>query len=169
MPDLKLNGPDHINQILLKPILKELNVNITPDFFEFVFVRHPYARLASMYNSMKVRSNSAILSPHYTIDDILDWCEERVDNYDNQKGKMIHNSQLCWILYPLTDRVNFFKLEELNDSWDKIRTILNLDLPDIPVLNTSPTKSQLSDLTKTQQDRVYRIWKKEFELLGYDR
>lgn len=166
---LNLNSSSHINQILLKPVLDKLKIAVTPNFFEFVFVRHPYARIASMYNSMKVQHNSEILSPHYTIDDIIDWCEERTENYDNHKGKMIYNSQLNWINYPLSHKVHFFKLEELDASWNIIKEKLNLDLPNIPTLNTSPTKSSISDLTKPQQDRVYKIWQKEFEFLEYDR
>lgn len=181
LASLNLSGPDHINQVILKPILDEINVSITEDFFEFVFVRHPYTRLASMYNRMKKRKptiakvtdeyldNDQFTLPDFTMDELIDRCEERVENYNNEKGQMICNSQLNWINCPLTNKVHFFKLEELSESWVKIRETLNLDLPDVPILNPSVKKSQKTDLSKTHQDRIYQIWKKEFELFGYER
>jgi hypothetical protein len=167
MNQLKLVGTSHVNQVILKPILDEIQAPITNNFFEFVFVRHPYTRVASMYNSMS--DPSLKLLSRYTVDDIINWCSERLENHDNQKGKMIYNSQLSWISHPLTEKVHFFKLEEIEDSWRKIKEILNLDLPNLPILNTSPKQSQKTDLTKDQQDKVYKIWKNEFDLLGYER
>ena len=152
--------PMHINQTKIRKAL-ELSEISTRNFFEFVIVINPYDRKLSLYNF------SNYYTPNITsLDQLLDTCEENInlDSYFNFWFK----SQMSWIENPLTDKVNIFKYEELDQFWNFIRARLNIELSQVPHANATKQKT-VSELSKSQKDRIYNMFKDEFDALGYDR
>lgn len=152
--------PQHINQTKIRQALEISEVNVKK-FFEFVIVRNPYDRLISLHNFSNYYTPKTT-----TFDELLDICEENIniDSYFNFwfKGQMI------WINDPLTEKLHIFKYEELDKLWDTLREKLKLELSDIPHINVTKNK-YISELSQIQKDRIYSLFKDEFETLGYDR
>jgi len=156
--------PMHINQTKIRKTL-ELSDISTRNFFEFVIVRNPYDRILSLYNYSNYYSN--YYTPNIiSLDQLLDTCEENlnVDSYFDFWFK----SQMTWIKNPLTDKVNIFKYEELDQFWNFIRARLDIELSQVPHVNATKQKT-ISELSKSQKDKIYNMFKDEFDILGYDR
>jgi len=147
--------PIHINQTKIKKVLELSQIN-TNNFFEFVVVRNPYDRLISLYN----------YTPNtMTFDELLDVYEKNIniDSYFNFWFK----SQMSWVSEPLSKKLNIFKYEEIDKCWDFLKERINLDIH-FPHVNVSKNK-YISDLSVSQKDRIYHLFKDEFDILGYDR
>lgn len=162
--------PLHINQHTAKKIFTESGVHVNQNYFEFVIVRNPYDKVIS-HISYGINSNNPPTHPinYNNIDAVLDIYEENV-KHDNWIGK--NNSyymfcpQMYWTTDTITSNLKIYHYEEIDKAWDDIRIKLNLDLPNLPVVNVTGPKITL---TQSQKDRIYDILKQDFKTFNYDK
>jgi hypothetical protein len=155
LPNLRTWPPQHINQVYLKKIFDYLNLD-TSIFFEFVVVRNPYDRILSQFNYTK----------HIDFDSFMLEHEKNIDNYSDYN--FWYKGQLSWIKTPITNKLHIFKYEQLDDLWEILEDKLKTKISDVPIINISKDKRML-ELDKFQKDRIYNLFKDEFDILGYDR
>ena len=146
-----------MNQTDLQPFLDHIGQRVD-NFFEFVVVRHPYERIASLARFTEInniRHNKTIL----TIDQVLDNIESGHNNF--------YASQLRWTAQSASKKLHIYRYENLEKDWDDIRSKLKLDVPDLRKANVNPLGTQT--LTAEQRARCYSLLEREFTELGYER
>lgn len=147
------------------------------DFYEFVFVRNPYARFVSLYMMFKktpIRDLSNLTTQQYidkfksvTIDKLLDKYETVLSGEPNRDG--IAYSQMQFVSSPFTTNLHVYKYEELESSWEKIKSDLNMDLGNLPHLNRSVVQGHADILLPRHKKRISELFSNEFEHFGYDK
>ena len=138
---------------------------------EFAFVRHPYARAVSMYNYSRQQSMYRAVDPQGsptpppswdTFDEYLAYLSMQPAVAWNKK------SQTHWTDSTLTDNgVRIFRVEDLPGAWTSVQDYLNLQLPNLPVLNDSEKRMQVNQLTDTQKESIYRLYPRDFATFDY--
>jgi len=144
----------HLSQRQGSLILEELNLNVK-NFIEFVVVRNPYDRLISYYNFILHKDYSNM---HKLLDDIESNTVDPVLHY---------RTQLEYIKNPLTNNLRIFKYERLDECEVFLQDMLGTNQM-LPKLNVT-TNSFIEGLDKGIKDRVYTIFREEFDLLGYSK
>jgi len=138
--------------------------------FKFSVVRSPYTRAVSLYNDL--RDDNKLGSK--TFDEFLDEVALRrppVGLY-NSTGISLANPQVDWLIGEdgglLVDHV--FKLEEIDElrKFFRERYSINLDMKTRH--NVSKRFITVDDVlgNKGRVDRINEIYRKDFQVLGYD-
>lgn len=159
--------PLHIDQSVARNIFSEAGIRISKNTLEFVFVRHPYEKLCSQISYVSTSRYDNI--DFSNVDEVLDVYENNIHHkkwIENDKRYYNFCLQSYWTKTHISENFKVFKVEEIEQSWEHIKTILNLDLPSLPVINKS---TRNVNLTNSQKDRAYEIFKDDFELFGYDK
>ena len=151
---------DHINQTIALDIYPELK-DICQDFFEFVFVRNPYTRVLSMYGQMK--KNEQFTGVNYNLHQFIN----ELQKYNDEAIFPINfNSQLFWLNNPLTDKIHYFKMENLSNNWTEISNRLDI-IFQLPLINKNPFPTDIKQLSGKQRLSIYNLYKAEFERFDY--
>jgi len=153
----------HYMGIELKLILKDLY----PKYYKFSFVRNPYDRLVSEY--FWCRINNVGHKFNKTFDEFLDYVEDVVKN--KKFFKPIENDhfipQYSFLFFNNKLLVNnIFKYEDLETVGPLIKKRLKIKTT-LQHLNKS-VKNEIT-LTQEQKDRVYNLYKIDFETFNYDK
>jgi hypothetical protein len=159
--------PLHINQQVAKQIFTEAGIYFKKNTFEFVFVRNPYDKVRSHISYVQHTKYNHI--NFNNIDSVLDTYENNIHHnkwFENDQRYYNFCLQSVWTKNPISNNFHVFKVEEIDSSWNKIKNHLNLELPELPHINKS-TKNVV--FSKSQKDRIYDIFKSDFELFGYDK
>ena len=127
----------------------------------FCIVRNPVDRFKSAVNMFMNRKKLSITGS----DDLLDLIEYNKDPNEYSFIKM-H----C---LPQTDPENrleevtkVYRLENLKDDWEDLCTFVGLEeMPELVHIGKSTTNLEL---TSEQKERIYNLYKKDFEELNYD-
>lgn len=146
----------HVDQETLKKIFESADINVS-GYFEFSIVRHPYDRLMSQYNyTTRSTSNKKDLK-----------FENFLDLFENNDSFWYKN-QLSWVINPITKNFKFYKYEELADAWIDIKRRTGAMLPNLPCTNMTKEK-KITNLSSAEKDRIYTMFRNEFDYLGYKR
>ena len=151
--------PHHVNQADIRSLINDMGLRIN-NYFEFVFVRNPYDRIVSLYNYHTLY----LYKKHMEFDDFL----YKFESSKNVPNTAWFQDQMYWVRDPLTTKLHIFKYQEIDAAWTTIRHILNVDLPDLNKKNVTEHKI-INELSATQKNRCYELFKDDFESLGYDR
>jgi hypothetical protein len=143
---------NHLSQQELLVLNKEVNFNFE-NFVEIVVVRNPIDRLLSYYNFIMHKTYKNI---SMFLDDIE---KQKVDPL------LCFRSQLDYVSYPLSSKQIIFKYEEMDLLHDFLKSHFNND-GSLPKLNITKQKF-VNKLETSLVDRCHRIFKEEFEVLGY--
>jgi hypothetical protein len=153
----------HYMGIELKLILKELY----PTYYKFSFVRNPYDRLISEY--FWCRINNVGHKFNKTFDEFLDYVEDVIKN--KKFFKPIDNDhfipQYSFLFFNNKLLVNnIFKYEDIETVAPLIKKRLKIKTS-LQHLNKS-VKNEIT-LTQEQKDRIYNLYKIDFETFNYDK
>ena len=137
---------------------------IWESYYTFTIVREPFSRFASAYNYLKQRNlNPALQNKNILLSkDINDY----IVNYFRTDSVLHMLPQYNFITD--NDEIivdDVFKYEELENSWKKILTKLNVPIKELPHMNK--TKKYSIEYSKESMDILYEYYKKDFELLHY--
>ena len=153
----------HYMGIELKMILKELY----PAYYKFSFVRNHYDRLISEY--FWCRINNVGHKFNKTFDEFLDYVEDIIKN--KKFFKPIENDhfipQYSFLFFNNKLIVNnIFKYEDIETVGPLIKKRLKIKTS-LQHLNKS-VKNEIT-LTQDQKDRIYNLYKIDFETFNYDK
>jgi hypothetical protein len=153
----------HYMGIELKLILKELY----PTYYKFSFVRNPYDRLISEY--FWCRLNNVGHKFNKTFDEFLDYVEDVIKN--KKFFKPIENDhfipQYSFLFFNNKLIVNnIFKYEDIETVAPLIKKRLKINTV-LQHLNKSK-KNEIT-LTQEQKDRIYNLYKIDFQTFNYEK
>jgi hypothetical protein len=153
----------HYMGIELKMILKELY----PAYYKFSFVRNPYDRLISEYFWCRIKDVGHKFNK--TFDEFLDYVEDVIKN--KKFFKPIENDhfipQYSFLFFNNKLIVNnIFKYEDIETVVPLIRKRLKIKTV-LQHLNKS-NKNEIT-LTNEQKDRIYNLYKIDFQTFNYDK
>lgn len=175
-----IHNPNHLLQNEAKSFLSESNEILdTSDFYEFMFVRNPYTRLISLYmltihkskhpytiqndiHETSIKQNKA-----HNFDLFLNKCEDVLNGV--KLDDLTKFNQLDYFKNPFTQNMHVYKFEELETSWTKIQNDIGLNLGTLPKLQSSPINNNPDILNYKQKDRIYNLFKEEFEKFRYSK
>jgi hypothetical protein len=151
---------NHVNQTIALDIYPELK-DICQNFFEFAFDRNPYPRVLSMYGQIK--KNEQFTGVNYNLNKFIN----ELQKYNDEAIFPINfNSQLFWLNNPLTDKIHYFKMENLSNNWTEISHRLDI-IFQLPFINKNPFPTDIKQLSGKQRLIIYNLYKAEFERFDY--
>lgn len=153
----------HYMGIELKMILKDLY----PKYYKFSFVRNPYDRLISEYFWCRIKDVGHKFNK--TFDEFLDYVEDVIKN--KKFFKPIENDhfipQYSFLFFNNKLLVNnIFKYEDIETVSPLIKKRLKIKTT-LQHLNKS-VKNEIT-LTQEQKDRIYNLYKIDFETFNYEK
>jgi hypothetical protein len=153
----------HYMGIELKMILKDLY----PKYYKFSFVRNPYDRLISEYFWCRLKDVGHKFNK--TFDEFLDYVEDVIKN--KKFFKPIENDhfipQYSFLFFNNKLLVNnIFKYEDIETVAPLIKKRLKIKTT-LQHLNKS-VKNEIT-LTQEQKDRIYNLYKIDFETFNYEK
>jgi hypothetical protein len=153
----------HYMGIELKMILKDLY----PKYYKFSFVRNPYDRLISEYFWCRIKDVGHKFNK--TFDQFLDYVEDVIKN--KKFFKPIENDhfipQYSFLFFNNKLLVNnIFKYEDIETVAPLIKKRLKIKTT-LQHLNKS-VKNEIT-LTQEQKDRIYNLYKIDFETFNYEK
>jgi hypothetical protein len=150
--DSWVHDEKNVSYIDIKTALSNGNTN-------FTVVRNPYDRFISMYKDTQRRPNHFFRKYKNTrissVDDLLSFIERFADH-----DREIHFRSQCYFLeanYNILPTVIF----DVEDA-ESIEKFLNTKIERMNSINTQ------IQLNENQKQKVFRIYQKDFKLLGYE-
>jgi len=153
----------HYMGIELKMILKELY----PKYYKFSFVRNPYDRIISEYFWCRIKDVGYKFNK--TFDEFLDYVEDVIKN--KKFFKPIENDhfipQYSFLFFNNKLLVNnIFKYEDIETIVPLIKKKLKINTV-LQHLNKS-NKNEIT-LTDQQKERIYNLYKNDFQTFNYEK
>ena len=145
--------PLPINQ---QDFLKMNLAQIPNNYFEFVVVRNPLDRLASMYNYGNNIERFGSFS---------NFAQRVAMHYHYPTMSNFYNSQLDWIKNPITDRLRIYKLETLDKNLSEMCTKINID--NQPLMHYNKSINVTDKLTAREVEFCRDFLAEEYEILNY--
>ncbi len=150
----KENGSD-----FLYPSATAYNPRLYKKYYKFAFVRNPYDRFISSWKDKVVERNyfnfsDLELEKMKDINNFIGWVEkqniEKCDEHIRSQYSLIDVEQLDFL----------GRFESFNDDFKKVALELNLEIKQVPHLNS--TKKKEITLTREQKNRIKIIYEKDF-------
>ena len=136
------------------------------NYYEFVFVRNPYDRLVSLWTYTNTTS-----PPHLNLACGLDaFLDELLEGKTRRSTNNLYDPQVTWTKEPLTNNLHIFKYEEIDRAWAELVRVLDLGDLELPVINNSRYEGEYNiTLSQEQRDKIYQLYREDFEAFGYER
>jgi hypothetical protein len=131
-------------------------------------IRNPYDRIISCYNYFKMNNNywkqkyglpqHHVFCKNNSIKKFIDFLYSKKLTFDIHLQKQVYFLQKDGIIY-----TKLLKLENINDDFKRIFN-KNIDLPKI-----NKSKKFEKSLDNEDKEKVYKMYKDDFKLLGYNK
>lgn len=173
--DNKLNKHGNVNDA--KKFFAEQNLPHFDysNFYEFVFVRHPYTRMLSLFYQAKfihpAAGNKSTFKADVekasliSMDKFLDKYEQSLNG--QRFGDITPYSQIDYTTNTFTNNLQIYKFEDINTAYAKIKSDLGLNLLHLLHINRSPIQVTADTLLPHQKARIYSLLRSEFDMYGY--
>ena len=165
--------------------------NCFKDYFKVAFVRNPWDWLVSYYSYFQtndISKKSVLVNGRFqrgtnrfrdiSFKQFLSTVEQRSEEYNI-------NDDLSQLVYPLQPQCKYLiddsgkiivdfvgRYENLNNDWATLVDKLGINNPSRPMglqrLNSTPDKDYRTYYEPNDIERVYKIYKKDVELFGYE-
>lgn len=148
--------------------------HIFEQYFKFCIVRNPYSRFESAYYYLK--------NGGFDARDKL-WAEENLMQYAdinefvkvwlNSKSmfEMVHFKPQSYFLKDKSGQLNLDfigRLESIQKDFEIIKEKLELT-SNLKKINTAKNKQNKTRLDKVSKDKIYQLYKEDFDLLNYEK
>lgn len=155
-----------LQHLIWKDYVSILGLDTFNNYFKFAIVRNPYDRIVSEYYWCPDKGIG--YKGGQSFDEFLDYCQDVIDNkaYDRTIHHDHYMYQSDFIFEGDTCMVDIlFKFEQ----FDKVKKFLTVVTSNkhIPQHNKGHIKKL--ELTDRQKDKIYNIYKIDFERLGYSK
>jgi hypothetical protein len=149
-------APQHFTHALInhfKPNCK--------DYFSFAIVRNPYDRIISEYFYINKSFEGKPIS-NFNEDQFNIWLDTNLIKFD-----IDHKLPQTLFLDVPVDMI--LKLENINKDWEKLNERLGVNIKLIHDNKSSINKKDIVDsLSKKTKQKIYKIFKDDFEKLNYE-
>ena len=152
----------HVTPKDLYEIVQNYQINLSYDV-SFTVVRNPWSRVVSMYNYAH-QDNLFELYGQKKLS-FNDFCEFLFENKDNDKMLPVLN-QTTWT-HSVIKIHRILKFECLNTDWNDFVNYYNLNLPELPHLNTSKKVNYKSYYNFYTRNLVSNIFEKDVDTFKY--
>ena len=133
-------------------------------YSKFTIIRNPYDRIISDYFWMKDNPEAKRLITG-TFDDFLTLREDIVNNNRYKEDIYFDHFYPMHFYFEGIDYDRVIRFENINEEYEELRQLFGIENK-LPRVNESNRKGFV--LNKEQQDRIYKLYKKDFMQLGYD-
>jgi len=188
-----INGNNSVYGHSTAECLMRKNKECWDDYYKFCVVRNPYDRIVSAYHHFKTdivkrgkargskpRRMQNLLKQYSSFQDfVLNYLKDAelvqlrfVSGADISISPTVHfYPQTMWLLNSngkINDNINIFKFEKLDEVAQKLTT--EYDMPnEFPHKNKSTRNHYSEYYTDELYEIIYEKYRKDFDLLGYDR
>lgn len=129
-------------------------------------VRNPYDRLVSAYHYM-VQRNKHDKNPY--LNDYSCFEEFCLDIDKLWEKNQFFHPQVMWLYKNEQKNFNYLiRYENLQNDWDKLCIILKCPWIELPVIRKSDRKPWQDYYTQDMKKKVYSVYQKDFNTLGYE-
>jgi len=144
---------------------------------KITFVRNPYTRLLSLFHMLKRDGYQS------TLDEVIDiitnknikylvsdgGLKPRSEEYIRRHGLPMTHKHYGVINDDLSLDIDYvYKLEELQDKWDEIKQIIQIN-KDLVKLNVSKNKNKIDVFTKKQLSKINEYYNNDFICFNYEK
>ena len=144
---------------------------------KITFVRNPYTRLLSLFHMLKRDGYQS------TLDEVIDiitnknikylvsdgGLKPRSKEYIRRHGLPMTHKHYGVINDDLSLDIDYvYKLEELQDKWDEIKQITQIN-KDLVKLNVSKNKNKIDVFTKKQLSKINEYYNNDFICFNYEK
>lgn len=144
---------------------------------KITFVRNPYTRLLSLFHMLKRDGYQS------TLDEVIDiitnknikylvsdgGLKPRSEEYIRRHGLPMTHKHYGVINDDLSLDIDYvYKLEELQDKWDEIKQITQIN-KDLVKLNVSKNKNKIDVFTKKQLSKINEYYNNDFICFNYEK
>lgn len=131
------------------------NTALNNGFLNFTVTRNPYDRFLSMYRDLVLsrpkRGRTAGINNNYTVDELLSY----IESLEDSQRDVHFRSQSWFITEHLDVEINLKNLS----TWP-------LSIPS-PEIIKHKSKERFNKLTRSQKDKIYKIYKEDFIRFNY--
>ena len=158
-------------------IISLKNKNSWNESIKITFVRNPYTRLLSLFHMLKRDGYQS------TLDEVIDiitnknikylvsdgGLKPRSKEYIRRHGLPMTHKHYGVINDDLSLDIDYvYKLEELQDKWDEIKQITQIN-KDLVKLNVSKNKNKIDVFTKKQLSKINEYYNNDFICFNYEK
>jgi len=144
---------------------------------KITFVRNPYTRLLSLFHMLKRDGYQS------TLDEVIDiitnknikylvsdgGLKPRSEEYIRRHGLPMTHKHYGVMNDDLSLDIDYvYKLEELQDKWDEIKQITQIN-KDLVKLNVSKNKNKIDVFTKKQLSKINEYYNNDFICFNYEK
>lgn len=152
---------------LYSDYIKLLGKAVFDAYYKFAIVRNPYTRFISVYHWCQIEGTGNIAGQG--MNEFISYCEKIVKREDYALT-VYHDHMIPQHKFIYDDNDNLMVDEVFGfERYDKVEKMLNDRCGVVPKKEFAGSYDKSFSLTMEQKKRIYDLYKKDFELLHYEK